>query len=734
MAIAVFASVVLASCTLGQPDEETFTPEKHEEAGSVNVAVTFIDHWSSYRESLQANFDMPPDEALRRVIPKTTAAEERILDAVTAGLKLAIGAPAEAQPDAKGDDKQAPAVPDSIEVESIDEEPILEYTAAAALYQEVQLLNRYVERAALQYHYWPFIIRIQVGISPYGRSMPFDVYSDLSFHPYLERVPTARRLDLRENEKCFGLNTIDCADCARQSMFRDHLDGYDAFVVPLLVTDVLEGTLSSHARSMRRQLSIALALLQSRFGAGADYGSVTERFQSGKGTRLNSLRTVSESSDNTLSVRLGASSQPTGVNKYTSVPRTHTVTLLVLVPVEVVLSMMHGITEFEWSQATQSGDKELTFYEKRMLAIEGMLNRFDDLVEQRNQVEALRTASEIEDLGNDDATPLRDDSIEPPEIRRQHVDVAAGLYVKAKSVFKSVKDGSDLPTRSRDEEHKTVEYMLTPYLEHAKTTWPGSQDENKDEHKKQFISGLFASVALNNYGAFSDMLRCLEKDTDKLKHRDLSKSRHEIWLHMVEIAKGDEFSADIVQLPMPIVPLLPDSTQLVILKDDGKILSAQLRGGEKLATPPMSARLHASISPQGSEVLKGAEEATKAEAEAEAAQTFVLDAISASVDSKGENPSFEFPSLRRVADVLHDVTKHKAEEASPPIIEGSLATDGKIVVEMLELSYASDIFDRQSFEAALVPSRFVASIFTAPGELQEERPHEKPFFRGQGGV
>jgi hypothetical protein len=65
------------------------------------------------------------------------------------------------------------------------------------------------------------------------------------------------------------------------------------------------------------------------FGISADLERQLEQLKSLLGRDFNSLLTVARVSDNTLRVRLGAQSAASG---YAMVPRTHNITILLLIP------------------------------------------------------------------------------------------------------------------------------------------------------------------------------------------------------------------------------------------------------------------------------------------------------------------------------------------------------------------------------------------------------------------
>jgi len=137
--VCLFAAFFLVGCN----GLQLFVPHRVDtqpEAGAVNLSVTLVAPWEDYIATLQPKFDLPADKALAKVIPKTTELEEKLLDAL--GLKARIGLlqpgelPQEAavQPLPKEDSSALPSIQEKDK--SITKEPMLEYAAGAALYQE----------------------------------------------------------------------------------------------------------------------------------------------------------------------------------------------------------------------------------------------------------------------------------------------------------------------------------------------------------------------------------------------------------------------------------------------------------------------------------------------------------------------------------------------------------------------------------------------------------------------
>jgi len=311
-------------------------PKTQEEAGSVNVAATLVAPWDEYIGTLTPTFTLSSNDAVNKVMPRTGILEEKILDAL--GISARVGLPQTYESITKsitakttkleGEDsketlttsedsiqkkepgklpdtpsrvqggdkgvKDLPGAP-SDAAKGLRNDPILEYTAATALYQEVQILNRYVTDAALRHGMNAYIVRLQIGVVPYRKSLGYDIYTKIGFFP-------------------------------KDSNGKDQ----PAYVLPLLVTDNLDAALASRSKDAIRQLSLAISVMKAGIVGTAGIDHINEAFKNELFSELNSLFTIGRITNNTLGARLGASRE--GKDQYSIVPRTHNVTVVVMVP------------------------------------------------------------------------------------------------------------------------------------------------------------------------------------------------------------------------------------------------------------------------------------------------------------------------------------------------------------------------------------------------------------------
>ncbi len=217
LVIGVLAGLLAAGCGLfGQ--KSVFEPhrvKRQDQAGSVHVSILSVARWEDVQDALQPTFDLRAADALREVVPTTQQLEKKVLEALQVALEVAppltsttisrtsgtqTGAPdtfTSTRTEERGPGDVAAiardpslaagrlasgldGIPDALGFQpALD--PLLKYSAATALYQEVQLLNRYVRHAARMRGFVPYVVRLQVTLLPRARNEPYDAYTSLAF-------------------------------------------------------------------------------------------------------------------------------------------------------------------------------------------------------------------------------------------------------------------------------------------------------------------------------------------------------------------------------------------------------------------------------------------------------------------------------------------------------------------------------------------------------------------------
>jgi hypothetical protein len=413
----IFSVSLLAGCSsVAKKHFEQTRFATQDEAGSGHVAVLSVIPWDEETKAyLQPQFTLTPEAALSGVVPTGMVLEQKLLDALkvvasvaapttsvsqTASTKAASTATTETgkEPVSKdvvestnartetkapgqvstADDSAATTraasdLPNKKDIldRDIGIDPQLKHALATAYYQEVQLLNHYVNNAATREGYTPYVVRIQVTLMPTARNEPYDAYTTVSFFqsggtpnaiPEAPLVPATTTLGVRghaylyaslNHEYPLSLNSdalvpgnvqkkdggsqkpadaaaADKAAKEKAAAEKKKRLQQTPIVVPLLVTDSLEAAFASRSTNVVRQYAVALTALISGFGLSAGAKKYSDELLATVGNDYNSLFTVSRLTDNTIRVRMGAMLQSAA--KYAMVPQTRNVSLLVLVP------------------------------------------------------------------------------------------------------------------------------------------------------------------------------------------------------------------------------------------------------------------------------------------------------------------------------------------------------------------------------------------------------------------
>lgn len=419
-----FSHIVCVACLLSTGCRTTAPPlelaprpvERQDQAASTHVSVISVARWEEFAEALQPRFPMKPEDALAQAVPSTMRIEEKLLDAFAARLKVApptssstssavstetagqtassaTGADpvssttsqsstsrSETATTAPGNTSPLtftpPVVPELSSFGAtgalqgaIGMDAMARYSAATALFQEVQLLNRYVREATIRRNAMPYVVRLQVSVLPVLRGQAYDASTTISFFSgggipassnlvaanplapatiatirgkadpkVLEQIARERLgkdpvvpQTATKDANAAAEFVIGAADVVqRVVMGRGCSPQVPPTIVPLLVTDNLESAAHTRALAQVREYALALGVLTGGFAAGADLERIQRSMSGLVGQDLNSLLTVGRVSDNTLRIRLGAMLQ--AESRYAMVPRTHNVTLLVFVP------------------------------------------------------------------------------------------------------------------------------------------------------------------------------------------------------------------------------------------------------------------------------------------------------------------------------------------------------------------------------------------------------------------
>jgi hypothetical protein len=320
------------------------TVKSQDEVGEMTLAVSSVIPWDKeLLDKMLPKFEMSGAAALTQVVPATALMEERILDSFQLRGRVATpsslttetritketnSAPAETTLEKKeetkpGDVEKAPKsqaeaklpedpFKDALAKAQLAIDPLLKHQAALALNEEVQILNAVLANA-VPAKYKAFVVRLQVGVVPYARHQPYDTYATFAFFP-------------QDSAARVKSNPV---------------------VLPLLVSDNLEGAMQARTAEQLRQFALGLAAMIQGVGAEAEFEKISGRLQSILGTDINSLLTVGQLAPNVIRVRFGAMNQPG--SRFAMIPRNQFVSLLMLVreddlPVWMTQGIQIGMT------------------------------------------------------------------------------------------------------------------------------------------------------------------------------------------------------------------------------------------------------------------------------------------------------------------------------------------------------------------------------------------------------
>lgn len=302
----------------------------HDEAGSILVSVIAVQNWEMAKKQLEVSFPIDAATALEMAIPITQRGEQEIVDAFSAALKIGLPTKTFSQTktttqegeqspttnttrtetEASGDASTAPAhqvstipekaVPtEKIAATDLGRDSLLLHRNAQTLYQAIQLINNRIESAPIRENYEAYVVTIQVSLIPYARMSPYDAYLTLSIF-----------------ESDTKTNPIPKTPV----------------IVPLIVTDNLEAAGLSDSSNKLRQFGFGLAGLLGNVSILPNFDKLSQDLERSLSEQYNSLITVGRLAPETFQARLGAISQ--GKDHFAMVPRTHDLSMLVLIPDE----------------------------------------------------------------------------------------------------------------------------------------------------------------------------------------------------------------------------------------------------------------------------------------------------------------------------------------------------------------------------------------------------------------
>lgn len=336
-------ALALTSCSFFS--NEPIKLRTQEEVGSVQVAVQSVAPFEDYISSLEPQFELKAQDAFAQAIAQTQTQDTQLVNQFMATLQIALPQITRAKTSTETNDGSAttttstidrsslpgtiatpstapgvstPTVTATLPPGTVDIDPALRYRAAAALAQEVSLLNRYVRDAAVSTGTKPYIVRLLVTVMPGSRNQPYDAYSTISFF-------TAK--DQKAEKSWVYEKLRDVKDLKQLDAKIATCDTSEVRVIPLLVTDNLESSLHTNALQRIRDIALALNGTLNNIGLGLGTRSHNEEIDKTLGKNLNSIFALGQPAPNAVVARLGAAFSN---GKFVTVGRTYGVSVLVL--------------------------------------------------------------------------------------------------------------------------------------------------------------------------------------------------------------------------------------------------------------------------------------------------------------------------------------------------------------------------------------------------------------------
>lgn len=264
----------------------------------VDVAVVAVHPWEDMVTPLSPKFKLDAEAALSLVNPISQRAkvstQAGYVSSASGSITYAEGVMPSPEETSLED---APRMPIEHIEGALASDPFLTYASATALFQEVELLERYLRSAVMRKGYVPYFVRMQVAVEPYHRRATWDAYVDIEFE--------------------VADNTANTKDIE---------------VVPLISWLNMENSERSVATSYLLSLTRAVEALGPMVGVDAKGRRRLEHLEARLGRDLNGVSLISRSGEGKLSVRLGARNNSRA--KQRQAAQSYSVSALILVPLE----------------------------------------------------------------------------------------------------------------------------------------------------------------------------------------------------------------------------------------------------------------------------------------------------------------------------------------------------------------------------------------------------------------
>jgi hypothetical protein len=335
-AFACASALVLTACATAPK-----TPLSHpawvngpDKVANVSVTATNVMRWYDIADALQSvQFSYDQDKLLSEATTTTSSVGAYNVDALSGTVAAALAGATISKTDTTGLDSSGnpthsltrtdqitpPSQPGSVTFNvaapnanttvpsgaTSGTEAQLKLTAAAALAEEVAIINRRVASLPVRAGYRPYFLSLQISVHPHQHGLPYDSVFEIHFAAEGATGPNA------------GAATAAGA----------------IYALPLLVTDAIEETSEAQQAQVIRQLGLQLAATGGMANASAGLQRTLAALEAEQDARPNSLMSLGRVDDSTIRVRLGANRFG---SDYEMLPRTHNVSLVLLVPLDLV--------------------------------------------------------------------------------------------------------------------------------------------------------------------------------------------------------------------------------------------------------------------------------------------------------------------------------------------------------------------------------------------------------------
>lgn len=346
--LCLFILPTLLACGGAGESSGPHTVASRDEAGHVSVSVISVADWRTISGQLQPKFTLDAESALAAAAPTTSMINQALMDAF--GIKANVGLAGTSitrttenvntngqitettttqkkKEPGKAADVTLPPTQPAKEIKLSPSEiakgdPFLRYQTAQALYQEVALLNSVIDNIAQKRHERAYVVRLRIGVVPYARNQPYDVYSRLSF--FLKQDEEVRLSIAKQKKE----SSVTGSSAEGSSTEGSSVQGIR--VVPVLAADNMEATDHAEAAERVRQLGIAIGLMIQGNGLNLGADKVNDFLKSASAKDYNSLLNMASLSANTLQARFGAARN--GAGTFSMQERSQFITALVFVP------------------------------------------------------------------------------------------------------------------------------------------------------------------------------------------------------------------------------------------------------------------------------------------------------------------------------------------------------------------------------------------------------------------